>query len=97
MNRLVKEAEVESRGPLSRSVTCLSLIRVFMDDLMVAATSVPGCRWLLQGLEKLITWARMIFKPDKSRSLFLRKRSMAVKHCFIVGEVQRPSVSEKPV
>ncbi len=37
-----------------------------MDGLMVTTTSLPGCRWLLQGLERLITWARMCFKYPNS-------------------------------
>lgn len=50
MNMLVKAAEVECRGSLSRFGTRQPPIRAFVDDLTV--TSVPGCRWLLQGLEK---------------------------------------------
>ncbi len=37
-----------------------------MDDLTVTAASVPGCPWLLLGLERLITWARKSFKPERS-------------------------------
>jgi hypothetical protein len=44
-----------------------------MDDLTVTTTSVPGCRWILQGLEKIITWALMCFKPVKSRPLVLKR------------------------
>ena len=44
-----------------------------MDDLTVMTTSVPGCRWILEGLEGLITWARMSCTPVKSRSLVLKK------------------------
>lgn len=39
------------------------LIKTFIDEFTGAATSVPGCRWLFHGLERLITWARMSFKP----------------------------------
>ncbi len=63
MNMLVKAAETECRGPLSKSRIRQPPIRAFMDDLTVTTTSVPGCRWILQGLEKLISWARMSFKP----------------------------------
>ena len=55
-------AEVECRGPLTRSSVRQPSIRAFMDDLTVTMTSVPGSRWILKGLEELITWARMIFK-----------------------------------
>lgn len=50
--------EVKCRGPLSRSGTQQPPIRAFVDNLTVS-TSVAGCRWLLQGREQLITWARV--------------------------------------
>ncbi len=79
MNMLVKAAEVECRGPLSP----------------VTATSVTGCRWLLQGLERLMTWARMAFKPAKSRSLVLRKGRVEDKYRFHLDGALIPSVSER--
>nr|BAC82598.1 reverse transcriptase [Takifugu rubripes] len=97
MNIIVKSAEVECRGPLSRSGTRQPPIRAFMDDLTVMTTSVPGCRWLLQGLERLISWARMSFKPAKSWSLVLRKGKVADRFCFALGETPIPMVTEKPV
>lgn len=97
MNIIVKSAEVECRGPLSRSGTRQPPIRAFMDNLTVMTTSVPGCRWLLQGLERLISWARMSFKPAKSRSLVLRKGKVADRFCFALGETPIPTVTEKPV
>ncbi|XP_038147774.1 uncharacterized protein LOC119787807 [Cyprinodon tularosa] len=97
MNMLVKSAEVECRGPLSKSGTRQPPIRAFMDDLTVTTTSVPGCRWLLQGLDRLISWARMSFKPGKSRSLVVRKGKVTDRFRFILGNTTIPSVSEKPV
>lgn len=95
-NMLVKSAEVECRGPLSRSSTWQPPIRAFMDDLTVTTTSVPGCRWLLQGLDWLISWARMCFSPAKSRSLVLRKGKVTDRFRFSLGDTTIPSVSEKP-
>lgn len=57
MNLVVKSAEVECRGPLAKSGVRQPPIRAHMDDLTITTTSVPGSRWILQGLEKLITWA----------------------------------------
>lgn len=34
-------------------------IRAFMDDLTVTTESVPGARWILKGLEKLMGCARI--------------------------------------
>ncbi|KAK0131593.1 hypothetical protein N1851_033695 [Merluccius polli] len=44
-----------------------------MDDLTVTTELVPGDRQILMGLERLMGWARMSFKPAKSRSLVLKK------------------------
>ncbi|XP_067296477.1 uncharacterized protein [Pseudorasbora parva] len=96
MNMIVKSAEVECRGPKSKSGTRQPPIRAFMDDLTVMTTSVPGCRWLLQGLERLISWARMSFKPAKSRSLVLKKGKVSDRFRFTLGETMIPSVTEKP-
>ncbi|XP_053170226.1 uncharacterized protein LOC128354001 [Scomber japonicus] len=97
MNMLVKSAEPECRGPTTKSGIRQPPIRAFMDDLTVTTTSVPGCRWILQGLEKLTTWARMRFKPEKSRSLVLKGGKVIDRFSFFLGDTQIPSVTEKPV
>ncbi|XP_061571176.1 uncharacterized protein LOC133424524 [Cololabis saira] len=97
MNMVVKAAETECRGPLSKSGTRQPPIRAFMDDLTVTTTSVPGARWILQGLEKLISWARMSFKPTKSRAMVLKKGKVVDKFRFFVDGTAIPSISEKPV
>ncbi|XDV27663.1 hypothetical protein PO909_031163 [Leuciscus waleckii] len=96
MNMIVKSAEVECRGPKSRSGTHQPPIRAFMDDLTVMTTSVPGCRWLLQGLERLTSWARMSFKPGKSRSLVLKKGKVSDRFHFALGKTMIPSVDYIP-
>ncbi len=53
--------------------------------------------WLLRGLEQLISWVRMSFKPAKSRSLVLRKGKVADQFCFNLGGTQIPTLSEKPI
>ena len=95
MNMLVKAAEVECRGPLSRSGVRQSPIRAYMDDLTVITTSVMGGRWLLKGFERNMTWARMYFKPVKSRSLVLKKGMEKVR--FTVARETIPTLSEKPI
>ena len=65
--------------------------------MRVTTTSVPGCRWILQGLEKLIRWARMSFKPTKSRSMVLKRGKVVDKFRFLVDGTAIPSIAEKPV
>lgn len=68
-----------------------------MDDLTVTCTSVTGGRWLLKGLEKNITWARMTFKPAKSRSLVIKKGKITEKYHFKISGATIPTLNEKPV
>lgn len=97
MNMLVKASEVECRGPLSKSGIRQPPIRAYMDDLTVTCTSVTGGRWLLKGLEENITWARMTFKPAKSRSLVIKKGKITEKYHFKISGVTIPTLNEKPV
>lgn len=63
-----------------------------MDELTVTTTSVPGCRWILKGLE-----SRMRFKPTKSRSLVLKKEKVTDKYLFSLGTIKIPSLTEAPM
>lgn len=97
MNMLVKSAEPECRGSKTKSGICQPPIRAFMDDLTVTTVTVPGCRWILQGLERLTTWVRMCFKPEKKRSMVLKRGKVTDQFHFSLGSTQVPSVTEKPV
>lgn len=68
-----------------------------MDDLTITTTSVPGSRWILQGLERLITWARMTFKPSKSRSMVLKRGKVVDKFRFSISGTVIPTITEQPV
>ncbi|KAL0167254.1 hypothetical protein M9458_039098, partial [Cirrhinus mrigala] len=68
-----------------------------MDDLTITTTSVLGSRWILQGLERLIAWARMSFKPSKSRSMVLKKGKVVDKFCFSISGTVIPTITEQPV
>lgn len=69
MNMIVKSAEVECRGPMSRSGTGQPPIRAFMDDLTVMTTSFPGSDGSIRGLGDCVMG--ISFKPAKPRSLVL--------------------------
>ncbi|XP_029359637.1 uncharacterized protein LOC115044643 [Echeneis naucrates] len=97
MNMLVKAAEPQCRGPLSKSGVRQPPISAFMDDLTVTTTAVSGARWILQGLERIMAWVRMSFNPAKSRSLVLKKGKVTDRFRFSLGVHQIPSVTERPV
>lgn len=97
MIMLTKSAEPECRGPRTNSRQRQPPIRAFMDDLTVMTESVPGGRWILKGFEKLVEWARMRFKPAKSRSIVLRKGKVEDKFQFYISGTAIPTITEKPV
>jgi hypothetical protein len=43
-----------------------------MDDMTITTKSVVEGRWLLEELENIVLWARMSFKPGKTRSMVLK-------------------------
>lgn len=65
--------------------------------MTVTTTSVPASRWILQVLDKLITWARMGFKPTKSRFLVLKRGKIVDRFCFSLAGATIPSITEQPV
>ena len=97
MNLLVKSAEKMSRGPILSSGVRQPPTRAFMDDMTITAKSVPEAIWMLEDLEVLITWARMKFKPTKSRSMVLKKGKVQNRFRFKVGGEAIPTLSEQPV
>ena len=46
-----------------------------MDDLTITTQTHVQARWVLSALESTTSWARMKFKPKKSRSLIIKKAS----------------------
>lgn len=96
MNMLIKVAETECRGPITRSGLRQPPIRAYTDDMTLTTTSVIGPRWLLKGIEKLITWARMSFNASKSRSFVLKKGILTEEH-FKLSGVLIPTIRQNPV
>lgn len=68
-----------------------------MDDLTITAKSVLEGRWILEDLVKLTDWARMEFKPEKSRNLVLRKGRIQDRFRFRIKDTIIPAVRERPV
>lgn len=97
MNMLIKSADPECRVPKMESALCQPPIRAFMDDLTVTTESVPGCRWIVKGLEKRMEWARMHYKPAKSRSMVLRRGKVDDNFRFSVAGEKILTIKEKSV
>ncbi|XP_042072404.1 uncharacterized protein LOC121813033 [Haplochromis burtoni] len=79
-----------------KSGLCLPPIRAYMDDMTNITTTKPCTRRLLQKLQENIEWARMEFKPSKSRSISIIKGKLTAEQFYISGE-PIPTVLEKPI
>ncbi|XP_052257664.1 uncharacterized protein LOC127862512 [Dreissena polymorpha] len=73
MNLILNAAKKETRGPKTASGIYLPSNRSFMDDLTITTQTHVQARWVLSALESTTSWARMKFKPKKSRSLIIKK------------------------
>ena len=51
-----------------------------MDDLTITTQSHIQVRWIFGALEDAVRWARMTFKPKKSRALVIKKGIVAPQH-----------------
>ncbi|XP_033725208.1 uncharacterized protein LOC117315172 [Pecten maximus] len=96
MSMVTKAAERETRGPRMDAGIYQSPLRGFMDDLTITTTSHIQARWVLSALEENVSWARMKFKPRKSRSLVLKKgRICQVK--LKVQDEEIPTLVNNPI
>ena len=97
MNLLVKSVEKLSRGPVTESGVKQPPMRAFMNDMTVTTKSMVQGRWMLEDIKRIITWARMRFKPAKSRSLVLKKGKISDWYRFKAGGELVSTVKEQPV
>jgi len=74
----VESYEMSSGGRIER-------LRGFMDDVSILTCTVPMARDLLSRMEVAVAWARMKLKPEKSRSLVIRKGRAIDEEPFAVG------------
>ena len=97
MNLIIKSAERETRGPKTESGIRLPANRGFMDDLTISTESHIQTRWILKALDETVSWARMKFKPKKSRCLVIRKGKVTDKFPLCVQNETIPSLTNNPI
>ena len=97
MNLIINAAKRETRGPKTASGIHLPSSRGFMDDLTITTTTHVQARWILTALEDTVTWARMKFKPKKSRSLIIKKGKVTKRFTLQVQGEDIPSIIDSPV
>ncbi|XP_045174487.2 uncharacterized protein LOC123535800 [Mercenaria mercenaria] len=97
MNMILKAAERETRGPKTSSGIRLPSNRGFMDDMTVTTESHIQTRWILKVLDKTITWARIQFKPAKSRCLIVKKGKVMNKFKLFIQDEEIPALANNPI
>jgi len=97
MNMIIKTAERESRGPKTNSGIHLPSNRGFMDDMTITTETHIQTRWILKALDETVTWARMRFKPAKSRCLVVRNGKVTNKYRLYIQNEEIPALTNNPV
>ncbi|RXN24418.1 reverse transcriptase [Labeo rohita] len=97
MNLIIAAAGKEARGPKMQSGIRQPPIRGYMDDLTVTTTTHMEARWVLTVLDRMATWARMRFKPKKSRYMVIRKGKLTNRVTLHVQGEVIPSLKENPI
>ncbi|XP_078336960.1 uncharacterized protein LOC144626561 [Crassostrea virginica] len=96
MNIIMKAAERETRTKMNSGIY-QPANRGFMDDLTVTTKSHVQARWVLSALEEVVSWARMKFKPRKSRYMIIKKGRISEKFQLNVQGENIPSIVDEPI
>ena len=72
-------------------------VKAFMDDMTILSSKESTTRKLISFMDELMIWCRMKFKPQKSRSLSLRKGKLHQNINSKKGGQRIPTVSDLPV
>ena len=97
MNLIINATKRETRGPKTASGIHLPSNRGFMDGLTISTTTHVQARWVLTALYDTVNWARMKFKPNKSRSLVIKKGKVTKRFNVHVQEEDIPSIMDRPI
>ncbi|GFO50091.1 reverse transcriptase [Plakobranchus ocellatus] len=95
---VILKATEGSAGPASLGSGCsMPPLKAFMDDTTIICSKEDETRRMLTRLDDLMSWCRMEFKPNMSRSLSMGKGKVDEATTFTVAEKQIPTVSQEPV
>ncbi len=97
MNLIISAASTKSRGPKTAAGSQQPAIRAFMDDLTVITPTHVQARWVLAELDRMATWAKMVFKPKKSRSLVIQKGKTTGRFKLLVQGEEIPNIQGNPI
>lgn len=96
MNLLLTAGATQCRGPKAEDGIRHPACRAFMDDVTIMTPSIQGTQWILSALEKMATWSRLQFKPEKSRSLSILKGKLAG-NTFTIQGAEIPTIQDQSI
>ena len=97
MNLIIKVADRETRGPLTKSVVRLPPNRGFMDDLTVTTQTHVQAGWILKALEDTTSWEKMKFKFRISRYLVVKKGVNTERFTLTIQGENIPAIQDNPI
>ncbi len=68
-----------------------------MDDLTVITPTHLQARWVLAELDRMATWAKMVFNPKKPRSLVIQKGKTTGRFQLLVQWEVIPNIQGNPI
>ena len=68
-----------------------------MNGLIITTTTHVQAGWVLGAKEETATWARMKFKPSKSRCLVVKKGKITQRFRLKIQEEEIPSIIDNPI
>lgn len=97
MNLIISAAEREIKGHKTSTGIRLPTNRGFVDNITVTTTKQDQARWVFDALDGIVSWARINFKPQKSRCLIIKKGKVTKKFTLKKQGKDIPSMVDKPV
>ena len=96
MTMLVMSVKDETKGPKMSSGQRQESCRLFMDDIATTAETTVQTKHLLIKLIDKLKWAGLTVKPEKCRSMVIKKGKISTQTIQIEGS-PITSVTEKPI
>ena len=72
-------------------------LKAFKDDTTIICSNEDETRRMLESLDVVMVWCRMIFKQKKTSGLSVKKGKIDATTTFTVANQQIPTISQEPV
>ena len=96
MTMLVMSVKNETKGPKTSSGQQQECSRLFMDDIATSTETTVQTRHLLKKLIDKLKWANLMVKPEKCRTMVIKKGKISTQTIQIEGSAIT-SITEKPI